>query len=281
MTDFTRQYYYTVPGEQNDRASDDRPLTVNCCGTEIIDKTTKVFATSRNDYYLIYMFDGSLEGTIADHSITLNAGDLYCAPPNSFYDYRCVSEQPVNYYWVHFTGCDVTEVLEAANIIPLEKKHVSVMPDAIELYKSLFSEYQLRLPHFTYRASLILRNIFSRFSVSSDNSASPYNNLYTSISYIHTHIAEELSIKELAAMEFISEGHYRALFKSIMGTSPHDYIAKQRINLACTLLSNTSQSIENVSAAVGIKDRLYFQRFFKKYMGISPWRYRTNIKKIT
>ena len=180
----------------------------------------------------------------------------------------------VKYYWVHFTGCDVDEVLEAAHIVPLERKSVSVLTEAVELYKKLFTEYQLRQPHFRYRASLILRNILACFADRADSGLSPAATLHASISYIHSHISDQISIGELASMEFMSEGHYRALFRRITGLSPHEYISKQRIDLACALLTSTSESIESVSEAIGIKDRLYFQRFFKKHTGISPWRYR-------
>ena len=276
MSDFIRQYLYSVHGEQNNYAVTDAPLSVNCCGTEIITATSKVLATSRKDYYLIYMFEGTLEGTVAEHQISLSAGDLYCIPPDSFYDYRCTSESAAKYFWVHFTGCDVTEVLEASGITPFKKRYVSVLPDVTELYKALFSEYLLRQPHFKYRASLILRNIFSKFADAVPTSESTQNTLFTSISYIHAHLGEELSIKELAAKEFISEGYYRSLFRRVTGYSPHEYIDIQRINLACSLLSSTSKSIEEVSLEVGIKDRMYFQRFFKKHTGITPWRYRAN-----
>lgn len=276
MSDFIRQYLYAVNGEQNNYAVTDAPLSINCCGTEIITKTSKVLATSRKDYYLIYMFEGTLSGSVAEHPITLSAGDLYCIPPDSFYDYRCASETAAKYYWVHFTGCDVAEVLDASGILPLEKKHVSVLPDVIDLYKAIFSEFLLKQPHFRYRSALILRNIFSKFSTVTRTSESSPNTLFASISYIHAHISDALSIKELAAMEFISEGYYRALFRRITGYSPHEYIDIQRINLACILLSDTSKSIEEISNEVGIKDRMYFQRFFKKHTGITPWRYREN-----
>ena len=278
MTNFTRQYYYTIYGEQNDYAVTDAPLSINCCGTELITPSSKILATSRNDHYLIYMFEGTLNGLVAGRSITLNAGDIYCIPPNSFYDYHCLSECGAKYFWVHFTGCDVDEVLQAANITPLEKKYVSVLPDVIELYKSLFSEYLFRQPHYKYRSALILRNIFSKFSSETFGDIARPNKLYTSISYIHSHIDTEISIKELAEMEFISEGYYRALFRRVTGYAPNEYIAIHRINLACSLLLNTTQSIESISQSIGMKDRMYFQRFFKKHVGITPWRYRNRIK---
>jgi YesN/AraC family two-component response regulator len=48
----------------------------------------------------------------------------------------------------------------------------------------------------------------------------------------------------------------------------------KKIDLAKTLLTETSASIFDVAQSVGYPDQLYFSRIFKKKEGLSPYKYR-------
>lgn len=57
-------------------------------------------------------------------------------------------------------------------------------------------------------------------------------------------------------------------------TSPTDFIRKIKIDEAIQLLLRTSDSISQISEAVGFTDTNYFIRVFKKEIGLSPLKYR-------
>lgn len=49
-----------------------------------------------------------------------------------------------------------------------------------------------------------------------------------------------------------------------------EYLNRLRIKKARVLIENSSDSITEISGAVGIEDVNYFCRIFKKYSGITP-----------
>lgn len=84
----------------------------------------------------------------------------------------------------------------------------------------------------------------------------------------------DLSIEEIAKACFISPAYLGRLFKKAKGCSITEYINKVRIEQSKLLLRETDQIIKTVAKNVGFKDRSYFSKTFKKYIGLSPGDYR-------
>ena len=276
MTTYSAQDYYNLPNRTNDLESTERPLTVNCCGIATVPTRTekRVNSVMRRDFYLMYMISGELQAELGGEAFLLKSGSFICIPPRTPYVYNCVSAETAKYFWIHFTGSEAREVLTDSGISPLTQYYTGGMSETAEIYERLFSEFRNRTEHFVYRAALLLRNVLVSLSDNCVGEEAEKNTLDSSLKYVHTHIGEEITVKRLAEMEYMSEGYYRVLFKRITGASPGEYIATQRINRACQLLTETTQSIDNIAQSVGIRDRLYFQRFFKKHIGITPSKYR-------
>lgn len=68
----------------------------------------------------------------------------------------------------------------------------------------------------------------------------------------------------------LEEKYLCALFKEFCNTSTQQYINNLRITKSKQLLIQTDLSISEVAYSVGINDSLYFSRFFKKHVGVSP-----------
>lgn len=271
---YSTQSYNADLKKDNNIIRDDVPLAVNCSG---IAKVTRGISTNpgkRRDNYLIYMIQGELTADIGGSKYVIRKDELICIPPETVYSYYCSSADNVRYFWIHFTGSDALSVLSESGISHLTVYKAAPASENTELYEELFSEFRSRHAAFTYRTALILRNILMRLATQANEQGEQRGTLDTSIRFIHTHLNHDLSVKKLADMEFLSEGYYRSLFKQVTGVSPSEYITEQRIGRACQLLTETTMSIDRVSEGVGIHDRLYFQRFFKKHTGITPAQFR-------
>ncbi len=73
-----------------------------------------------------------------------------------------------------------------------------------------------------------------------------------------------------------SYDYLRRLFKSEMGTTPHNYLTDLRMQLAEKLLCSSKSSELNISQiaySCGYAEPLYFSRVFKKYFGCAPKNY--------
>ena len=56
--------------------------------------------------------------------------------------------------------------------------------------------------------------------------------------------------------------------------TPMNYLRAIRIKKACTLLSGTGKSVQEISESVGIPDSNYFVKQFRKETGMTPTEYR-------
>lgn len=92
--------------------------------------------------------------------------------------------------------------------------------------------------------------------------------------YIHEHLQEAISIKELAEQMNMSPRHFSRVFHKTCGLSPVNYIIQLRINHACELLQNSLLPVSQVAYACGFQDSNYFTRQFKVISGFSPGDYR-------
>lgn len=92
--------------------------------------------------------------------------------------------------------------------------------------------------------------------------------------YINQHIAEDLSINELAKQCNLSEKHFRFLFIKYTGMSPKQYIIKAKFNKATFLLINTTWNITEISDSLSFLSPAYFISRFKKYYKMTPSQWR-------
>jgi two-component system response regulator YesN len=72
----------------------------------------------------------------------------------------------------------------------------------------------------------------------------------------------------------VSKSNLCGLFKKQTGNTINEAITKFRLDKACVLLKESSQSIAEISADVGFRDQNYFCRVFKQIFGVTPSSYR-------
>lgn len=92
--------------------------------------------------------------------------------------------------------------------------------------------------------------------------------------YIEGHLAERMSIEQLAAVAGLSVFHFARAFKQSQGTTPHEYLVDRRVAHARTLLKETDAPLSEIALASGFADQSHFARQFKKRIGISPRSFR-------
>jgi AraC family transcriptional regulator len=88
--------------------------------------------------------------------------------------------------------------------------------------------------------------------------------------YIEEHLAEDLSLSELAAVAYLSPYHFARLFKASTGFAPHQYVIGRRIERAKLLLSTTNSSPAAIAQAVGFAHESHLALHFKRLTGLLP-----------
>ncbi len=96
--------------------------------------------------------------------------------------------------------------------------------------------------------------------------------------YIDQHYYEDIAINDLAEKYSMSPNYFSATFSKEKGVTTVNYIAKVRIDKACTLLRSTQKSVAEIAESVGYHDSQYFFKVFKRETGQTPLQYRNRFK---
>ncbi len=258
------------------RASSLYPLTVNCIGVSNYFVPFKTHNDiGRKDYYLLYLYKGSLKLSVGSDITSISEGTLVIIPPNTPYTYSHEDNKELTYYWFHFTGSHATKKLTEFQLTPPLIKEAPKAAQMIE--KQLLKMMDIYLKNDRYRdAELACRMDeillqLAKLEASSDHS---YEKIRHSLRYINANYTSDIKIPDLAKMELLSVSHYTALFKKTMGVSPGQYIIQLRMDAACDLLSNSEFNVTQIASMLGFKDCYFFSRLFKNRMNISPLKYR-------
>lgn len=95
------------------------------------------------------------------------------------------------------------------------------------------------------------------------------------IDYIEAHISDELSIRHVSEVAGYHPAYFSNLFKRELGMSYSDFLAGLRIQRAKEMLSQSSQTLQQIADACGFSDLSYFSVKFKRVVGMTPSQWRT------
>lgn len=134
-------------------------------------------------------------------------------------------------------------------------------------------------PYQEYRINCLLDLLLTELLTSAGNLSEKQKNNSTEVissllDYIHSHYSGKIVFEQMAKTFGISRTLLFSEFKRYTGVTPAAYLMQVRIRQAKLLLSNTSSSIEAISAQVGFNNAGHFSQIFKKEVGTTPLKYR-------
>jgi AraC-like DNA-binding protein len=83
-----------------------------------------------------------------------------------------------------------------------------------------------------------------------------------------------ISVSELADMLDVSREHLSRVFSEQTGYTPHEYIMRQRMYIACQMLHETNLSIKEIAYKLGYERPVNFTRAFTRFVGTTPKEFR-------
>jgi AraC-like DNA-binding protein len=98
------------------------------------------------------------------------------------------------------------------------------------------------------------------------------------VTYIADNLYQPLPLEEVAEVSGYSLSHFKFKFREYFGISPAEYISIQKITAAEKELLSTDISITDLAFKYGFSSSNYFCTVFKKVLGFTPSRYRSQFK---
>ena len=273
-------FYTDITDTDNNFQNSEKYLTVNCTGYTLY--TEEVRAQSvRLDYYLMYLVRGIVNIVEPNVGRSLAPGDMIVFTPGKKFHYTKPDGIDMEYYWVHCSGYAAKDFLSSCRITPDKIFSVGSSESVCERFRKLFETFLNKDELFPLKSANRLEALLLKLSdriQSKEQDSKTSDCVGVALSYIHSHVSQEISVEHLAHEAHLSSGHFRAVFKRAVGMSPQDYITLTRLNRACELLRETKLSISDISRMSGYPDNQYFCRIFKKHYAMPPGAYRSKIR---
>lgn len=108
----------------------------------------------------------------------------------------------------------------------------------------------------------------------------PSGQLARLIDHIKEHLAQDLSLDDLAAQTGLTKYHFMRCFKASTGRSPLQYVTELRVAQASRLLKTTALPMDLVARQCGFSGADHLARVFGKATGLSPRAYRTTVGEV-
>ncbi|OLS39185.1 AraC family transcriptional regulator [Bacillus sp. MRMR6] len=96
------------------------------------------------------------------------------------------------------------------------------------------------------------------------------------LSFIQTHYHEPITLDEIAEVSGFSRYYFIKQFQHQLNMTPVQYLTKIRIQKSAELLRLTNSSVTDIAAQVGYANANYFNKVFRKVVGVSAGTFRTS-----
>lgn len=92
--------------------------------------------------------------------------------------------------------------------------------------------------------------------------------------FIGCNLDTELSVGQLASVACMSAAHFARSFRLATGLPPHEFVSRQRLELAKRRLLADQVQISEIAFAAGFSSQANFTRAFRKLVGVTPAQFR-------
>lgn len=257
-------------------------LEIGNCGL-CTDMTTRIFSDNkkgRSDYHLLYLVDGTMYFELDGKRTDLGAGNLILFRPGEPQIYGSYDGDSISYYWAHFSGTCVEDVLRDCGFDNGNHFFIDVDSGICKAFNMIIKEYTYgEYCHVTKCNSLfiLLFAEMARLTEHAAKAGEKYDILLPALKAMEQNYRVWYKNEEYARMCGISKYHFIHLFTACKGCSPSKYKSDLLMQKARELVGISELPMGEIAEMLGFEDALYFSKKFKAYYGASPSQYRKEI----
>ncbi len=222
---------------------------------------------ARASHGFIIKLGGSTDYFFGDKHLCVKEGEMIFLPKGVSYKYSKTEQENNLYISINFEAD--FENAEPA-VYSLDNFH-----GASHIFQSFSEQWRFGDASDKYKCQSVFFDLLSYVSKiehlqSLDKNR--YHLIDPAVEYMKKHIYDgDFKINALHKLCGISDTYFRRIFESRFNMTPQEYVVKERISLAKSVIeSGDYMTIGEVAESVGYNDPLYFSKAFKKIYGYSP-----------
>lgn len=228
---------------------------------------------------LIFSLSGECIVTVENNSYIIKPNMFVVFPYGKKYSFRLTSKRSFSYYQCHFYGeIDGVALFDA---IGIDSENLAVEVNDPGSIIALF-EAALHDERFTDEASMWINRTACGTKIIAEyvrllRQAMPGKSaeeFLPVINYMKGNLSGTVDVNTLCTLCHFEPSYFIRKFTKEFGMPPMKYFDMLRSQRAMTLLENSDIDMEEVAKKIGIADKYYFNKFFRKYCGMSPEEYR-------
>jgi AraC family transcriptional regulator len=98
------------------------------------------------------------------------------------------------------------------------------------------------------------------------------------LAYVEEHLAEDITVADLANVACLSIFHFTRAFAGAMGVPPHRYVSQRRLESAKAMLATGRASLSEIALESRFSSQSSFTRAFRRATGATPAEYRRTLR---
>jgi AraC family transcriptional activator FtrA len=110
------------------------------------------------------------------------------------------------------------------------------------------------------------------------NPTEPADPVIALLEWMRTHLDREQPLRELAARVHVSPRTLTRQFRAVTGTTPHQWLIRERIIAVQRLLETSDEPIEMIGRQAGFPSAPHLRNLFRRHVGTSPQGYRIQFR---
>lgn len=236
----------------------------------------KTFPTHQHDTYSIGIIKQGFEKIKVENiQMTAHAQSLVIINPHQPHAHTFFDEDAWAYQCVYLNEDVVAHLVGKSAEKPIFPTQVIDDEALIKAFADCFGQARQELTKW----QTALTNVFSKYALpthTKENLHTENQAMQEAAQYLRLNLSQSLELEHIARKFHLSKGQFIRNFKKHTGLTPISFALMHRVEEAKKRIKQ-GYSLTEVSMAVGFYDQAHFIKYFQKYVGIAPLRYKQGL----
>lgn len=232
---------------------------------------------------MVLICEGAASCTVGEHTFRAQKGDMIFVNPLEVHSYNTADPMDYNHKCICIDMSLVAEptIGEAVTAGAMKICHHVRHADAVlrDLFHNLYDAVENNTSTLLLESAAYVSLLFAyliKNALLTDSRKDEKARLFCTkvLSVISQNFMGELSSKFVAEQLFYTQSYFCRTFKANFGIPFSTYLNMYRIQVARKMLLTSDLKVSQIAFECGFQNTVYFNRLFKKQVGVTPIQYR-------